>query len=226
MVEAFGSLKAASSIVIIIDGTHQSINRWDSKDGWARPNAKAIMAKGNSMGAGQVAAIAWLGYDSPNGGFPAGMLAEAGIEGGGNLANFVKGFRSKLGGKRIVIAGQSCGSVVVGEAMKQGGPADAAIVTGSPGIRADNAGAFGAAGKFYVGKAADDTFNDGAFLGMDPHGADPSKFSDARLLDVGNASGHDQYYQGGTSGCSIAAVVVGRAEERNGRWGAPAGSCS
>jgi hypothetical protein len=221
IVESYGNLQAASNIAVAIDGTGQDIGH-----NTAEPHAINIREAADDIaGSGSTATVAWLGYDSP-GNPAAGLGWGAAEDGGRGLVDFVNRLRRHFGGKRITVIGHSYGSAVVAEAMKDGLQADDAVVTGTfgGGLGVASAGETGYGGHLYVGHAADDT---GVTVGEITHGKNQFLYSDARLLDVGGASGHNEYYdRGSTSLRSIAAVVVGRVGvvgQKNGRdlWGLP-----
>jgi hypothetical protein len=96
--------------------------------------------------AGDVAVIAWLGYDTPSldpneiSDIP-GFGDEA-RQGSRDLDRFVDGLRtSHEGAVHLSVVGHSYGSVVSGHAAGEGGgiAADDLVVLGSPGLRADHA---------------------------------------------------------------------------------------
>jgi pimeloyl-ACP methyl ester carboxylesterase len=176
-------------------------------------------------GAGTTVAIAWLDYDSP-GNPVAGLGWGAAEDGGDSLVGFVNILRRNFSGRRITVVGHSYGSAVVAEAVKRGLKADDAVVTGTfgGGIGVTSAASTGYGGHLYVGHAKDDT---GVTVGEITHGPNQTTYADARWLDVGSASGHNEYYDRGSRSLrSIAAVVTGRAAvvgHDNGRdlWGLP-----
>ena len=205
IVESYGNLQAATNIAIAIDGTGQNIG-----NNTAEPHAMNLRDAASTLaGSGTTATIAWLGYDSP--GNPVAGLGWGAAEGGGrSLTDFVARLRRNFSGKRITIVGHSYGSAVVSEAMKDGVSADDAVETGTfgGGINVDSVAETGYGGHLYVGHAADDT---AVGIGEITHGPNQASYPDVRMLDVGGASGHNQYYdRGSTSLQSIAAVVVGR----------------
>ncbi len=208
IVESFGNLQAASYIAVVIDGTGQTMGNFS-----ARPHATALRDASDGMaGFGSTATIGWLDFDSPGGPIAplAGVDPGPAADGAGRLANFAAKLRRSYGGKRIVVVGHSYGSVVAGIAMRNLAAHDA-IVTGSPGILADSAGETGFGGHLYVGNAKGDNRVGTSVGPFDPLGPSPAGFSDARILDTGSASGHNQYYDG-RSLCSIASVVTNRVE--------------
>jgi hypothetical protein len=220
---AYGDIDRAQNIGIVLEGTGQSLGGFA---GGVGEKARAVLNETDSVGGGSTAVVGWLGYDSPES--PAtGYQTGPANEGGEALANFVAWLRARRGNSvRITAIGHSYGSIVVGEAMSRGMRADAAVVTGSPGINAGSVAETGFSGDFYVGCAdADRMVHWAGFVGgPDPcaeSGPIPGGFSGARYLDVSGSSGHNEYFKG-TSLRSIAAVVTGSVRERNdGSWGAP-----
>ncbi|WP_344448755.1 alpha/beta hydrolase [Actinocorallia aurantiaca] len=94
----------------------------------------------------EVSTVMWLGYDAPDGivaDAPRNLYADAGAP---KLKKFVNGVRvgQKELEKHLTIIGHSYGSVVVGEAARQGDLAvDDIVVAGSPGMHVGKAGELG-----------------------------------------------------------------------------------
>jgi len=111
---------------------------------------------------GDVAVIAWLGYDTP--GYPDSILQDAADRAAPTLDRFVDGTRVAQEGagnttSHRTIIGHSYGSTVVGLAASTGNGLDVddIIVAGSPGMRVPDAGHLNIDPRHvWVGKAADD----------------------------------------------------------------------
>ncbi|GIJ27427.1 hypothetical protein Vqi01_25890 [Micromonospora qiuiae] len=113
----------------------------------------------------EVAAVAWLGYDTPSIGTdvvtaPFGGKSEAGARA---LDGFVDGLRAAhdSGTSHLTVVAHSYGSTVLGEAAGTGDglAADDMIAVGSPGMRVDRAQDLGVDPRHvWAAAAADDTF--------------------------------------------------------------------
>ena len=219
LVMGYGNIDSAQNIAIVLEGTGQSLG------GFAGGVAEKARAVGAAAG-GSTAVIAWLGYDSPNSAFTGYQKGPA-QEGGPALAAFVNELRERVGGrKRITTIGHSYGSVVVGEAMSSGMRANAAIITGTPGINANSVAVTGFGGLLYVGCApGDDWVNKFPVVhGKNLCGSSgPGSFSGAQYFDVTGSEGHNEYFAArSTSLRSMAAIVTGVARKgEDGIWGAP-----
>ncbi|MEO3785577.1 alpha/beta hydrolase [Actinocorallia sp. B10E7] len=174
-----------------------------------------------------VSAVMWLGYDAPDGivaDAPRNLYADSGAP---KLKKFVSGVRICQSGSsgHLTVIGHSYGSVVVGEAAKQGGLAvDDIVVAGSPGMHVGKAAELGVGAKHVWAQAAEgDPVPDAGRMG---HGrSDPEKRwgivgnpipmvpSDhrfgAQVLET-DTQGHSDYWNEGTKSLDNQVKVMTR----------------
>ncbi|MCP4245767.1 MAG: hypothetical protein GY778_01840, partial [bacterium] len=137
VVEVFGDLETASNIGVVVPGITN--DRWNFSDGDAgfRANARNLHDRSVELGMDDVATVAWLGYDTPDG--ADAVLRRAAVAGQGDLIDFVAGMDSLSGRRHIAVIGHSYGSLVTGMAAGVGLAANEIVFVGSPGTGLDHA---------------------------------------------------------------------------------------
>ncbi len=201
LVVALGDPLRAKHIAVVVPGSDVDVQRFDALLGTAR----AVRAE---AGRDDVAVIAWLGYETPEGlGIDAATGGSA-REGAESLSSFVRG----LPAAHVSLLCHSYGSVVCALADLPG--ADDLVFTGSPGVRAASVGELRTGARVWAARSSGDwtRWVPKARLWDLGHGNDPAapEFG-ARVLDGGDGA-HDEYYRaGGPVLRQIARVVVGEA---------------
>ncbi|MGH9186025.1 MAG: alpha/beta hydrolase, partial [Acidimicrobiales bacterium] len=193
IIEVLGNLTTADNIAVMISGTGQHLENFDSE--LVSKVQRIRAAAGRLAPSEETATIAWLGFDTPNNAV-LGANRDPASDAGAKLVGFVDAVRGYNRRAVISVVGHSYGSVVVGEAVSRGLAVDDAVITGSPGINADSVGETGFGGRLWIGCAAGDNDVDNAPLGWDPHGPEPCNFGDVYHLRTTGSSGHNEYYEG------------------------------
>jgi pimeloyl-ACP methyl ester carboxylesterase len=237
VVEVFGDLDRAETVVVIVPGMSNDLANYAT----FRRRAQSMLANLRREAAGRpVAVVAWLGYDTPDGS-PAGLLEAAGSttarRAAARLINDVHALQNSHPHARVTVVGHSYGSVVLGEAMRRGLVVPTAVVVGSPGMDVDDRAGLGAPGtnlwagrvRARVGPAwSAPLLAVSPLLGLfalargsapaDPvswapaHGEDPaSRGFGARRFSVAGARSHGSYFDDGTlSARNVARIALGR----------------
>ncbi|MCS7481585.1 alpha/beta hydrolase family protein [Umezawaea endophytica] len=201
LVVALGDLQRARHIAVVVPGSDVDVRRFGSLLAMAR-------AVHSAAGRDDVAVVAWLGYDTPEGlGIDAatGGLARAGAV---ELASFLR----ELPAAHVSVLCHSYGTVVCASADLSG--VGDVVLTGSPGVRASSVAELRTGARVWAARSSGD------WTGWVPkvrvgdlgHGADPvaPEFG-ARAFPAGDGS-HDEYYRvGGVALAEIVRVVVGDA---------------
>ena len=208
MVEVIGDLERAETVVVVIPGVGSDVANVEQLS----EAASRLAAEVASLADHEVAVVAWLGYDSPDGLIPAGIDIEAACDAVPALAALADGtIRPR---SRIVLVGHSYGSVAVGAALAAKAIEAVAVLLGSPGAGVSRAAELGPTGSVWAARAFGDP------IGAVPesiHGSDPTdpEFGAGRFA-TGGATGHglDQYLGAGTESLhNVALIAAGREEE-------------
>lgn len=137
VVEVFGDLEQAVNIGITVPGITNDRFNFSDGDGGFRANARTVHERAAELGIDDVATIAWLGYNTPDG---AGALVKAAArEGRDDLIDFVAGMDALPGRRHITVVGHSYGSLVTGMATARGLAANDVVFVGSPGTSLEHA---------------------------------------------------------------------------------------
>lgn len=204
--EVFGNLDTAKRVSVSVPGV---TNRIDNFDGPSK-DVENLYNKGVDQGREDIAAIAWLGYDTP--GLVDGQLPAAAEKGGPDLHAFRAGLNLSEDAETTLIA-HSYGTRVSFEALRGGADFDNVVFMGSPGLGMDVDSVADMSlphdTEVYAMRALGDyiSYSENA-------GPDPAAFADITRLATGHGpdapSGHSQYYQAGTlSQNNLAAVAWG-----------------
>lgn len=135
--EVFGDLQRATNIGVVVPGITNDRGNFSVGDGGFRTNAENLHRRSQQLAIGDVATVAWLGYDTPDG--ADALITRAAAAGHVDLIDFVAGL-DVLGGRRhIAVIGHSYGSLVTGLAARSGLQANEVVFVGSPGTGLDHA---------------------------------------------------------------------------------------
>ncbi len=129
--EVFGDLEGAGNIGVVVPGITNDRSNFSDGAGGFRASARSIHERAGELGIDDVATIAWLGYDTPDG--ADAVLRTAADAGHGDLVDFVAGMGSLPGRRHITVIGHSYGSLVTGLAAAAGLAANEVVFVGSPG---------------------------------------------------------------------------------------------
>lgn len=134
--EVFGDVDSASHIAVVVPGMSNELGNFDAPDGGFRANAARLYAASRVLGGPEVATIAWLGYDSPDG-LDAAAIGAA-RQGAPALARFLEGIDPGVD-RQVTVVAHSYGSLVAGVAAAEQIPVDNLVFVGSPGTSLDRA---------------------------------------------------------------------------------------
>lgn len=135
--EVFGDLESARDIGIVVPGITNDRSNFSDGDGGFRSGARNVYERSHELGIGDVATVAWLGYDTPDG--ADAVLRSAADAGHDDLIDFVAGMDALAGPRHITVVGHSYGSLVTGMAAGAGLAANEVVFIGSPGTSLDHA---------------------------------------------------------------------------------------
>ncbi|WP_343994043.1 alpha/beta hydrolase [Terrabacter terrae] len=214
LVEAFGDVRRARNIAVIVPGVGWTgpLLRDESGAGRRHPavQARSLLAEMERRDPGTPAAVVvWLDYDAPAGIDPDAARSDRAVEGAPRLAAFVDGLSASA---RVTVVCHSYGSVVCGHAAPRL-HVSSLVVVGSPGMDVWSRAALHTSATVWAGIAPDDP------IGLVPHtrvdglghAADPTAPGfGARSLPVDGAHGHNGYLVAGTASLdAIAQIVTG-----------------
>jgi hypothetical protein len=216
--EVIGDLATARHIAVLVPGVDTTLPDFDRGLGGVARRAPAVQARAlhRAMGAGgDVAVVAWLGYDTPAGlGLDAARQSAA-RDGARALTGFVRGVVAQRPDAAVTLVGHSYGAIVVGLAAPHLPSVRDLIALGAPGMGAARAADLGGA-RVWAALAPSDWIRripQVRLLDLG-HGRRPSAPGfGARLLPTAGVSGHDGYLVPGSATLdAVAAVALGRAD--------------
>ncbi len=201
-----GQLAGATAVAILVSGMGSRPRR--PHDGPSQAAEHLHLAARRRSPDGIVAVVDWRGYEAPQG--IEALLHEPATTGGATLVAYI----ASLGlapGTRVTVIGHSYGTVVVGEALRQGLRADAVVVVGSPGMGVDRVAGLGDGNTpIYSARARGDLLGLSEAFGRSP--TDP-QFG-AQRLDTGTDTGHGGYFDAGAGTLEeIAGLMTGHLDE-------------
>jgi len=126
--EVFGNLDTAAHVAALVPGMLNDLANFDAR---LAASARHLHAQASRSAPGQVATIAWLGYQTPN--VLTSPFDNAAQAAAGRLGWLVAGLVLRAGVTTTVVA-HSYGSLVTGRALREGLRVDAMVVLGSPGM--------------------------------------------------------------------------------------------
>lgn len=190
--EVFGDLATATSVATIVPGITNRLDNFGNTSTQAGNLYDQMSLVGHGSGQGDVATIAWLGYDTPELlDAPSRIRAD---EWAPVLADFQAALPVSLGvgDARTTVVAHSYGSLLTGVAIREEGlRADAFAVIGSPGMNVLHASQLGLPDDIplYAGRADWDPVSL-----TEGHGTDPAKpYFGAIPFVTDGASGHSSY---------------------------------
>ncbi|MGO4600013.1 alpha/beta hydrolase [Terrabacter sp. 2RAF25] len=216
LVEAFGDIRRARRIAVIVPGVGWTGPLLRDEQGAGRRHpavqARSLLAEMQRSDPHTPAAVVvWLDYDPPAGIDTDAARSERAVDGAPRLASFVDRLPRSA---TISVVCHSYGSVVCAHAAPHLRIADL-VVVGSPGMDVWTRSALRTKAEVWAGIAPDDP------IGIVPHtrvegfghAADPTAPDfGARSLPVGGAHGHNGYLVSGTESLrAIAQIVTGHA---------------
>ena len=134
--QVFGDLDTARHVAVVVPGITNDIENFGPHDGHGFRDGARNLYDAAAVLDGEVATIAWLGYDTPDG--ADAVLREAAEDGHGHLSAFIEGLLAE-GDRHVTVIGHSYGSLVSGMAAEDGLDADELVFVGSPGTGLDHA---------------------------------------------------------------------------------------
>ncbi|MGW0736930.1 alpha/beta hydrolase [Streptomyces sp. NPDC002851] len=206
--EVYGDLAKARHVSVIVPGSDIDLGNFDrTKNRYGTPTGMARSLYDATDH--RTAVIAWVGYTTPVGLGPdaaTGRLAEAGAP---RLARFVQGLRA-AGGPAPALFCHSYGSVVCGLAAPEL-PASDLVVSGSPGMHADDVTELHTSARVWAARDAGDWIDsipNVELFGLG-HGTDPTDPSfGARRVPATRADGHTGYFVPGTDSLHVFARIA------------------
>lgn len=213
-VEALGDFAVARHVAVVVPGYGNDLANFAADPDGGPPTvlerSRALLDELTGQGARDVAVVAWLGYDTPDGVSAARRdLAESGAP---DLAALRAWLPSDV---HVTWVCHSYGAVLCALAAGAGG-VDDVVLLASPGAVADRATDLGAA-RVWAARTADDPVRLAPHVSLAGfgHGPDPvNPAFGARILDTGSDRGHSSYLDAGSDTIeSVARVVRGALQE-------------
>jgi hypothetical protein len=198
LVEVHGDLDHATHVVVWVPGVGTGMLDLDRLAAPLRRLRAAVQAEAAATGRpGEVAVVAWLGYDAPDhlGAAALGDAAAAARTGAPALAATVAGLQAAPAPdgapRHVTVVGHSYGSLVVGRAATAGMAADDVVFVGSPGVGVTDADAITreAGARVWAARTPDDPIR-WALTGSDAVDLFDRLLPDD-LLDAGDQYGAD-----------------------------------
>jgi pimeloyl-ACP methyl ester carboxylesterase len=220
VVEVFGDLGSADRIAVLVPGVSTTANNFDTGLDDVRDRAPAVQARAlydatRAAAPGeQVAVIAWLGYDAPQGVGRSAAREELARAGATALDGFTEDLATLRPQAKVTVIGHSYGSVVAGLAAADLPPqVQDLVVVGSPGMGVSRAADLNASAHLWAGQSAQDWIDwVPAFKVWGAgHGTLPTTpgFGDT-VFGTSGVIDHDHYLAPGTQSLSnIVAIVLG-----------------
>lgn len=214
LVEAFGDVRRARNIAVIVPGVGWTAPLLSDERGAGRRHpavqARSLLAAMERQAPGTPAAVVvWLDYDPPAGLNADAARSERAVDGAPRLAAFVDSLSRSA---TVSVVCHSYGSVVCAHAAPRL-HVSSLVVVGSPGMDVWTRAALHTTATVWAGLAPDDP------IGVVPHtrvegfghAADPTAPAfGARALPVDGAHGHNGYLVAGTGSLrAIAQIVTG-----------------
>ena len=221
VVEVFGDLTTADRIAVLVPGVANRADNFSTGLGDVHDRAPAVQARAlydatRAAAPGEnVAVIAWLGYDAPQGVGRSAAREELARAGAKSLDGFVRNLVAMRPDAEVTMIGHSYGSVVAGLAAGHlPSQVKDLVVIGSPGMGVARVADLGTSAHVWAGQSTADWIDwvpSGQILGAG-HGAMPTSpgFGD-RVFGTGGVSDHDHYLAPGTQSLgNIVQIVLGR----------------
>lgn len=214
-VEVIGDLAGADRIAVMVPGSHTTLDTFDRNrgpGGGARALIEEIAAVDPDA---RVAAVAWLGYDTPQGVSHRGATDGLARAGASALRATVTALHSVNPAATISLLCHSYGSVVCAYAATADLPVADLVIYGSPGVGAASAEDLPTGARVWAGRAADDWIRFVPFVrvagigfGPDPVGPDFGAWA----FPAGDGGHGDYHLRGSESLHSLALIALGSME--------------
>ncbi|QYC42235.1 hypothetical protein Nocox_23160 [Nonomuraea coxensis DSM 45129] len=208
VVEIFGDLAAAEHVAVLVPGADTHLEKYGLLHGGA-------LRLHQTLGDGY-AVVAWLGYRTPATLSLDTLTSDLADEGAAGLRDFVRRLAAAKGGGGVSLLCHSYGGVVCARAAP-GLDVARILLTGSPGVGADNARALRTSATVWAGRASHD------WISLVPHtrlhlffvtlglGADPvSPDFGARVFAAGDGGHSDYLTEGSLALHNIARIITGQ----------------
>jgi hypothetical protein len=144
LVEVRGDLTTATHIVVMVPGMTNELANVDTN---FRPRSDRLYEElvARSGPSDSVAVVMWLGYRNPTAFPEAPLAATSGMarRGADALNQDLAAIKATGTNAMVTVVAHSYGTVVAGEALDRGMPADRVVVVGSPGMNAPSRSALG-----------------------------------------------------------------------------------
>ena len=201
----YGDLSTSRHVAVVVPGMNNELNNFSGA------NAERLQRQAEDFAPGEVAAIQWLGYDTPEGATAlGGGAAEPGARA---LPGFTEGITAARGERvHLTIVAHSYGSLVTGKALEHEGlGVDDVAFVGSPGVGASSVDELGAGStRVFAGVARNDVVGGSGWHGPPP--TNPNFGSTE--FHTGDISGHSSYFNEGSESLrNLGLIVAGRPEE-------------
>lgn len=211
-VEVIGDLVQADRIVVMVPGSHTTLDTFDRNrgpGGGARALADQIAAIAPGV---RVAIVAWLGYHTPQGLSPRAITDGLARDGASALRTTVARLRRVNAAAPISLLCHSYGSVVCAYAVP-GLRIDQLALYGSPGVGAGSVADLQTTAQVWAGRAADDwiRYVPSVRLAGIGFGTDPvSPEFGARVFPAGDGGHGDYHLPGSQSLRQLALISLGQ----------------
>jgi pimeloyl-ACP methyl ester carboxylesterase len=212
--EVGGDLQGAKHLVVYVPGMGTDL--WEF-DRLVKPRTEVVRSRAETLDA-EVAAISWLGYDTPRQLDVVGAVhEELASAGGAALSQFLRemvGFAPP--GVHVTVVAHSYGSVVAGLAARDHGlAAHELVVLGSPGLGVETANQLSLmpGGRVWAAHAHADPVVWLTRLEDHPvhiHGPSPTEPRFGAHVFPVSATGHTGYFEDEQCVSTLAAIAVGR----------------
>jgi hypothetical protein len=213
-VVAVGNPDTAAHTAVLVPGVGTNLDHMAGQI----DRATRIQAAATQMHNGDVAVVAWLGYDPPqiNESLPTAVVDHRADAGAVPLDNFVSGLRAAHNASpdHITAIGHSYGSLVIGDAASHGHhlAVDDIVTAGSPGMGVDHATDLGVdPHHVWVGAAPDDPISGTAGF---VHGTAPQDSSFGANQYRVDTHGHSGYWDENSDSLTNQARVVSGSYDR------------
>jgi hypothetical protein len=213
-VEIVGDLALADRIVVVVPGSHTTLDTFDRSRG-PGGGARALAEEIEAIDPGaRVATVAWLGYDAPQGASPRTITDGLAHHGAEALRTTVATLRDVNSTAPISLLCHSYGTVVCAYAAPDL-PIEELALYGSPGVGAGSADDLATPARVWAGRAEHDWIRYVPFVRVAGigFGTDPvaPEFG-ARLFAAGDGGHGDYHLRGSESLHNLALIAIGQPE--------------
>ncbi|MGW0068760.1 alpha/beta hydrolase [Streptosporangium sandarakinum] len=215
IIRVYGDLRAAERVVVVVPGSDTTAANFDGgrADPYSTPafGARSVLAEARALDPGaRLAAVAWLGYDSPDTASVSVLTDRAARRGAEELRRYLA---RTLRGKRVSLLCHSYGSVVCAGAAPGSG-VESLAVFGSPGLGVSSAAELGV--PLWAGSGSRDWMRRVPKVRLGPLGFGPDPAAPGFGGDVFATGdvGHSDYLHPGTESLrNLTLIALGRTGE-------------